>query len=56
MSFDENTQPKQPLFVQLFLSIVFVILVIGSVGFVSLLDSHLMEVPTGLRALITTIN
>ena len=56
MSFDENTQPKQPIFVQLFLSIVFVILVIASVGFILLLDLQFRELPTGLRALITTIN
>lgn len=56
MSFDENTQPKQPLFVQLFLSIVFVKLVIALVGFIWLVDSQFRDLPTGLRALITTIN
>jgi len=56
MSFDENTQTKQPIFVQLILSIIFVILLIGSVGFIWLLDSQFLELPKGLRELITTIN
>ena len=55
MSFDENTQTKQPIFVQLTLSIIFIILLIGSVGFIWLLDSQFLELPKGLRELITTI-